>query len=383
MTLQWVEPETSEPARRRSRTNPRNNKNQQDKQLIQAKVPKKNYPGLSKFQNSPEVDKFKAAHKQLVRLSQFVKPPPRTRARGVGSSAAATTALSSVAAMNAACDIEEDIEELLEETLAKFDRISDRFCGEVEGLRELVLAGDEWYEGGLMLSLEEDEFKKALAQATTITDATDFRLHVEQAMNSMPPRRTQRRNDPYRDEKAMRLKCKLLTCIGCLGRFGAEGTRQAFHLLVFTSTHDWAHEPRPSARRFKPGSRPMGVKWKMFAGVIGSGPDKQVDFQGNWEAQWFESFVGTAVPDWQPPNYWDFCAAYRTMTRLCRISGHTFRCACEVSDCAAGMRLDWLRELAVDEVKGKLNWFAPPDLPVELMDLILDLALQAEGISVG
>lgn len=132
----------------------------------------------------------------------------------------------------------------------------------------------------------------------------------------------------------------------------------------------------------------MGVIWKVFAGLIGSGPDKQVEFQGNYEAQWFEMVVGTAMPDWQSPAYWDFCAAYRTMTSLRRIREdcfreHSFRCACDVPDCASEMRRDWLRQQAVDEVKGKLTLLAPPDLPVELMDIILDFALRDEGLVDG
>lgn len=152
MEIQWAQPEMSEPAPKRLRTVPRNNKDQQDAHPMQAKVHQKNYPGLSKFQEGPEVDKFKAARKMLVRLSKFVKPPPLTvGSEASASRAQATAALRSIAAENAACSIEEEIEELLEETLAKFDQISDRFVGEVEGLRELVLAGDEWYKGGLML----------------------------------------------------------------------------------------------------------------------------------------------------------------------------------------------------------------------------------------
>ncbi|KAI7283294.1 hypothetical protein KC343_g11581 [Hortaea werneckii] len=336
---------------------------------VQGRTPKEHYASLARFRESQEIYMLGATHRRLQRLWKFVEPSPP------GSGERPPIVL----ALDAACDVEEEMEEFLEEALAKLHGISRKLDRKVDVLSECVLEEDEWYQGGKMFWLDVDEFKRALAQAN-IPDARDFRLHVEQAVGSMSPQDFARLEGTFSCRPREGFKLKVLTCIAYLIRFGVEGTYHAFHLLVFISTHEWAHEPRPSARRFKPGSRPMGVIWKMFAGVIGSGPDKQVDFIGNYEAQWFESFVGTAVPDWQPPDYWDFCAAYRTMTRLRRMNEHTFRCACGVSDCASKMRRDWLRELAVDEVKAKLKLLAPPDLPVELMDIILDLALQREAV---
>ena len=231
----------------------------------------------------------------------------------------------------------------------------------------------------LVSGLDVDEVKKALAQAT-ITGACNFRLHVERTVDSMSSVDLARLSETFNGRSREGFRLKILASIAYLGRFGAEGTRQAFHLLVFISTHEWADEPCPSRRRTRPGNRPMGVAWKLFARLVGSGPDKQVEFLANREDIWLEEFAGIATPDWKVPGYWDFCAAYRTIRRGKTRSG---TCYCPMRKCFAERRQNWLREQAVDEVKGKLTLLAPPDLPVELMDIILGFALRREGLADG
>jgi len=232
----------------------------------------------------------------------------------------------------------------------------------------------------LLSGLDVDEFKEALAQAS-IPDARAFRLHVEQAVSSMSPQDLARLADTYSCRARESLRFNILASIAYLRRFGAKGTYHAFHLLVFFSTHKWGADERcPPVRRARPGNHPMGVAWKLFARLIGSGPDKQVEIQGYREKAWLEESGEIAMSDWKLPGYWDFCAAYRTMKKgEFQSSG----CSCAMQRSFAERRRDWLREQAVEEVKGKLNQFAPPDLPVELMDIILDLALQEEGVSDG
>ncbi|KAI7154412.1 hypothetical protein KC349_g7672 [Hortaea werneckii] len=310
-----------------------------------------------------------ATHRRLQRLSQFVKPSPP------GSEECPV-----VSALNNACDVEDEMEDYLEEALAKLDGISRKLDQKVDVLSGCVSKEDEWYQGGKMFWLDVDEVKKALAQAT-ITDARDFRLHVEQAVTkSMCPQELARLTNTFSCRPQEGFRFKTLASVAYLVRFGAEGKRQAFHLLVFISTHEWADEPCPSRRRTRPGNRPMGVAWKLFARLIGSGPDKQVEFLANREDVWLEEFAGIAVPDWKLPGYWNFCAAYRTIRRGKTRSGS---CYCPMRKCFAERRKGWLREQAVDEVKAKLTLLAPLALPVELMDIILDFALREEGLVDG
>ncbi|KAI7140039.1 hypothetical protein KC316_g16359, partial [Hortaea werneckii] len=162
-----------------------------------------------------------------------------------------------VFALDAACDVEEEMEDFLEEALAKLDGISRKLDQKLDVPSECVLEGSEWYQGGKMFWLDVDEVKKALAQATTITDAGH--LHVEQAVNAMSPKQIDRlRSGPDRPIATMELKCRLLTCIAYLGRFGPEGTRQAFHMLGFASTQPVAEELCPFTRRdgVEPGAPP-------------------------------------------------------------------------------------------------------------------------------
>ncbi|KAI7316159.1 hypothetical protein KC326_g4448 [Hortaea werneckii] len=311
-----------------------------------------------------------ATHRRLQRLSQFVEPSPPGSGgeRAIGS------------ALNAACDVEDELEDFLEEALAKLDGIARKLDQKVDGLSECVVEEDEWYRGGKMFWLDVDEVKKALAQAP-ITDARDFRLHVEQAVTkSVRPQELARLANMFSCGPQEGFRLKTLASIAYLGRFGAEGTRQAFHLLVFISTHAWADEPCPSGRRTRPEKRPMGVGWKLFARLIGSGPDKQVEFLANREDIWLEEFAGIAVSDWKLPAHWDFCAAYRTIRKGKIRSGG---CSCAMRKCFAARRQEWVREQAVDEVKGKLTLVAPPDFPVELMDIILDFALRRESLADG
>ncbi|KAI6790661.1 hypothetical protein KC363_g7538 [Hortaea werneckii] len=341
----------------------------QDNAPVQGRVPKKSYESLTRFRESREVYMLHATHRRLQRLARFVQP----RNVGVGSGEESAT----VAALNAACDVEDELENFLEEALAKLDGISRKLDQQVDVLSESILEGDEWYQGGKMFWLDVDEFQKALARAT-IRDACDIRLHVKQAVNSMSRQELDRLADMLSCRPREGFRLKVLASIAHLQRFGAEGTYHAFHLLVSISAHDWADERCPSARRTRPERRPIGVAWKLFARLIGSGPDKQIGSQGDREDAWLQEFAGIAVSDWKVPKYWDFCAAYRTIRKGKTRSGD---CSCPMRRCFAERRQDWLRELAVDEVKGKLNFLAPPDLPVELMDIIFDLALLNEGIS--
>lgn len=231
----------------------------------------------------------------------------------------------------------------------------------------------------LVSGLDVDEVKKALAQAT-IADACNFRLHVERTVNSMSSTDLARLTQTFSCRPQEGFRLKILASIAFLVRFGAEGTYHAFHLLVFISTHKWAEERCPSARRARPGGHPMGVAWKLFARLIGSGPDKQVEFQGSREDAWLEEFAGITMPDWKLPEYWNFCAAYRTIRKGKIRSGE---CSCAMQKCFAKRRQEWVREQAVDEVKGKLTLLAPADLPVELMDIIIDFALRKEGLADG
>lgn len=83
-----------------------------------------------------------ATHRRLQRLARFVKP------RTVGGRSGEESA--TVAALNAACDVEDELENFLGEALAKLDGISRKLDQRVHVLSERILEGDEWYQGGKM-----------------------------------------------------------------------------------------------------------------------------------------------------------------------------------------------------------------------------------------